>query len=60
MYVEFTERCTLESFMDGHIRAFRYLQGVPAEILYDNMKGLIYSKVKFSPISGSRFFKKSL
>jgi len=34
-YTEFVERCTLESFMDGHIRAFRFLQGVPAEILFD-------------------------
>ena len=40
-YVEFVERCTLESFLDGHIRAFRYLQGVPAESLYDNMKHVV-------------------
>jgi transposase len=40
-YVEFVERCTLESFMDGHIRGFRYLQGVPAECLYDNLKHVV-------------------
>ena len=40
-YVEFFERCTLESFMDGHIRAFRYLQGVAAECLYDNLKHVV-------------------
>lgn len=40
-YAEFVERCTLESFLDGHIRAFRYLQGVPAESLYDNLKHVV-------------------
>jgi transposase len=43
MFVEFVDRCTLESFMDCHIHAFRYLQGVPAEILYDNMKNVVIS-----------------
>jgi transposase len=31
MYVEFVERCTLETFMDCKIRAFSHLGGVPAE-----------------------------
>lgn len=44
VYTEFVERCTLESFMDGHIRAFRFLQGVPAEILYDNMKHVVVGR----------------
>ena len=44
MYVEFVERCTLDVFMDCHIRAFRYLQGVPAEILYDNMKNVVIGR----------------
>ena len=35
IYAEFVNRCTLESFLDGHIRAFHYLGGVPAELLYD-------------------------
>jgi len=43
-YVEFTEHCTLESFMDGHIQAFRYLQGIPLEILYDNMKNVVVGR----------------
>lgn len=41
LYAEFVERCTLESFLDGHLRAFRYLGGVPAEVLYDNMKHVV-------------------
>ncbi|MEN6484316.1 MAG: IS21 family transposase [Syntrophobacteraceae bacterium] len=44
MYAECMERCTLESFMDGHIRAFRYLGGVPAEIVYDNMKHVVLGR----------------
>lgn len=43
-YVEFVERATLESFMYGHTRGFRYLQGVPAEILYDNMKHVVVGR----------------
>lgn len=43
-YAEFVERCTLESFLDGHIRAFRYLQGVPAESLYDNLKHVVIGR----------------
>jgi transposase len=44
MYVELVERCTLETFLDGHIRAFHFLQGVPAEILYDNMKNVVLGR----------------
>lgn len=41
LYAEFVPRCTLESFLDAHIRAFAYLGGVPTEILYDNMKHVV-------------------
>ena len=41
IYAEFVSRCTLESFLDGHIRAFRYLGGVASELLYDNMKHVV-------------------
>jgi transposase len=41
MYVEFVQRCTLESFLDCHKRALHYLGGVPAEVLYDNMKHVV-------------------
>lgn len=44
MYARFVEQCTLQSFMDCHIRALRYLGGVPAEILYDNMKNVVISR----------------
>lgn len=41
MYAEFAHRCTLETFLDSHIRGFHYLGGVPGEILYDNMKNVV-------------------
>ncbi len=44
LYVEFVERCTLETFMDCHIHAFCYLGGVPKEILYDNMKNVVIKR----------------
>jgi transposase len=44
MYAEYTGVCTLEAFMDSHIRAFRYFGGVPREILYDNMKHVVTGK----------------
>jgi transposase len=53
IYAEFVNRCTLECFLDGHIRAFHYLGGVPGEMLYDNMKHVVIrhlvGKVAFNP-----------
>jgi len=53
MYAEFVPRCTLESFLDGHIHAFHYLGGVPSEALYDNMKHVVIrrlvGRVNFNP-----------
>jgi transposase len=53
IYAEFVNRCTLESFLDAHIRAFHYLGGVPAELLYDNMKHVVIrhlvGRVNFNP-----------
>ncbi len=52
-YVEFVERTTLEVFMDGHIRAFHALGGVPAEILYDNMKLVVGAATRRAGPSGT-------
>ena len=41
MFACFVQRCTLEAFMDSHIQALHYMGGVPAEILYDNMKHVV-------------------
>jgi len=32
------EKANLESFLDGHVRAFEYFAGVPRRIAYDNLK----------------------
>ena len=41
LFAWFVERCTLQAFLDSHIKALRYLGGVPAEVLYDNMKHVV-------------------
>ena len=46
-YTEFVDKRTMESFLDAHIRAFKYLGGVPAEILYDNMKNVVIGRDAF-------------
>jgi len=55
MYVEFVERCTLETFLDCHIHAFHFLQGVPAEILYDNMKHVVLGRENGKPVFNLEF-----
>lgn len=35
------ERATLESFLDGHVRAFEYFGGVPRRLAYDNLKSAV-------------------
>jgi len=56
MYIEFVSRGTLEIFMDCHINAFRYLKGVPAEILYDNMKNVVVCRENGKVIFNPEFF----
>jgi transposase len=35
------ERANLESFLDGHVRAFAYFGGVPKRLAYDNLKSAV-------------------
>lgn len=55
-YIEFVDQCSLETFMDCHIHAFHYLQGVPAEILYDNMKQVVIGRNKGKAVFNNEFF----
>jgi transposase len=32
---------TVESFLEGHVRAFDWLGGVPAEVVYDNLRAAV-------------------
>lgn len=40
-YVEFTTSMDLETLMKCHMNAFAYFNGVPEQILYDNMKTVV-------------------
>jgi len=44
MYVEFIDRCTLPNFLACHQHAFGFFGGIPAEILYDNMKNVVINR----------------
>ena len=55
LYIEFVERCTLDVFMDCHINAFRYFKGIPAEILYDNMKNVVIGRENGKPTFNIEF-----
>ena len=52
-YAVFTYDQTLESFLRGHIRAFRYFRGIPRILLYDNLKAAVVDRqgtqVRFNP-----------
>lgn len=43
-YVEFTNSDDESTFLQCHINAFEYFNGVPREILYDNMKTVVIER----------------
>jgi transposase len=65
MYLEFTLSQRLEDFMRCHVNAFKFFGGVPAKILYDNLKSVVLvrlgSQIRFNPkfaaFSGHYLFK---
>jgi len=40
-FVRAYERADLVSFLDGHVKAFEYFQGVPKRLAYDNLKSAV-------------------
>ncbi|KKK56803.1 hypothetical protein LCGC14_3060870, partial [marine sediment metagenome] len=40
------QKANLESFLDGHVRAFEYFGGVPQRIAYDNLKCAVIKVLK--------------
>lgn len=42
----FTFDMTLESFLEGHVRAFEWLGGVPRECVYDNLRSAVARREK--------------
>jgi len=45
MYIEFIDACTLPRFLACHQHAFGFFGGIPAEILYDNMKNVVIRRL---------------
>ena len=37
----FSFEMTIESFLEGHVRAFEWLEGVPRECVYDNLRSVV-------------------
>jgi len=53
VHVLFTLDAKLESFLRGHVAAFRFFGGVPRVVLYDNLKSAVLSRhrevIEFNP-----------
>lgn len=53
IYVEFTLSQCLEDFIQCHINAFRFFNGIPKKILYDNLKQVVLwrsgADIRFNP-----------
>ena len=50
--VRFYPRMTMEFFLDGHLRAFRQIQGIAHRHRYDNLKSVVLSRtpeIRFNP-----------
>ncbi len=45
MYVELIDKCTMTNFLACHQHAFGFFGGIPAEILYDNMKNVVIKRM---------------
>lgn len=45
MYIEFIDKCTMTKFLACHQHAFGFFGGIPAEILYDNMKNVVIKRL---------------
>jgi transposase len=44
MYLQFTLSCDCAHFLRCHLHAFRYLGGIPKEVLHDNLKDAVLSR----------------
>lgn len=65
MYLEFRLSQCFEDFIQCHINAFRFFNGVPRKVLYDNVKTVVLSRLgkeirlnpKFSEFAGTFLFE---
>jgi hypothetical protein len=53
--VFFSLDLTLESFLEGHVRAFEWLGGVPRECVYDNLRSVVARRESDEVVWSSRF-----
>jgi transposase len=51
----FSLELTLESFLEGHVRAFEWLGGVPRECVYDNLRSVVARREGDEVIWNRRF-----
>jgi transposase len=46
---------TIESFLEGHARAFEWLEGVPRECVYDNLRSVVARRERDEVVWNPRF-----
>jgi transposase len=46
---------TMESFLEGHVRAFEWLGGVPRECVYDNLRAVVARRERDEVVWNRRF-----
>jgi transposase len=53
--VFFSSEMTAESFLEGHVRAFEWLGGVPRECVYDNLRAAVARRERDQIVWSERF-----
>ncbi len=53
--VFFSLDLTLESFLEGHVRAFEWLGGMPRECVYDNLRSVVARRERDQVVWSARF-----
>ncbi len=51
----FSLEMTIESFLEGHVRAFEWLGGVPRECVYDNLRSVVARRERNEIVWTQRF-----
>ena len=52
MYVCFFQRSSFEFFIEGHLKAFEYFNGIPSALRYDNLKSVVLKRqpLTYNPV----------
>ncbi len=51
----FSFEMTIEAFLEGHVRAFEWLEGVPRECVYDNLRSVVARRERDEVVWNPRF-----